>query len=193
MVGRIISRLVALRKRALYDSSLGAVSSMASVVAPLLGGVLTSRLSWRWCFWINLPSGFVAAVAILLLVNLDQGHSMHRLPIREKAKHFDFPGALALSGSIVSLLLSLQWAGTKYTWNSPTIIALCIVASVLAALFAFMQWRAKEHALVPLQILKRRSIWCSLSYITIGGAAVTIAEYYVRSQSKNFGIDETTR
>lgn len=170
-----------LRKRALYDSSLGAVFSAASVVAPLIGGAFTTRVSWRWCFWINLPCGAVGAAAIWYFVNLDQGHALHHLSLSEKLARFDFSGALLCMASVVPLLLALQWAGTKCAWNSPTVIVLLAVSAALTICFCLWQHHLQERALLPPRILKLRSVQFSLVIILVGGSAVTIAEYYVSS------------
>lgn len=184
----IVSRLVSTLNRALYNSCLGGVYSMAAVIAPLIGGALTSRVSWRWCFWINLPCGFVSGVAVVAFVNVDQGHTHHKLPITEKLRHLALPGAIILMGSVTCLLLALEWGGTTLAWDDSTIIGLFVGAGILMALFLLYQWRFPEHALIPVSLIKRRSIYCSLIYIFFGGAASTIAEYYVSILVICFGM-----
>jgi len=161
---------------------------MASVVAPLIGGALTGRVTWRWCFWINLPCGFISALAVLAFVNVDQGHTHHQIPMLDKLYHLALPSATLFIGSIACLLLALEWGGTTLAWHDSTIIGLLVGAVLLMALFLLHQWRFPEQALIPSALIKRRSIYSSLIYIFLGGAATTIAEYYVSVVAAGFEI-----
>ncbi|KAM3503895.1 hypothetical protein MY10362_003926 [Beauveria mimosiformis] len=88
------------------------------VVAPFLGGVLTDKLTWRWCFWINLPLGGLTIFIVLLLVRIPQEPNAPAATGRPTLDNLQLPGVVLLLASTVSLLLALQWGGPKYTWSS---------------------------------------------------------------------------
>ena len=106
----IVGFSVALRKRALYISLLSSMFGISSVVGPILGGVLTDRASWRWCFWINLPFGGVALLTVFLFFkNPERAHT--GMTLKQKINQIDIGGAFLLICGIVCLLLALQWGG----------------------------------------------------------------------------------
>lgn len=177
--GIILTRLVPLRSRAMYDTWGSAAYMTASVTAPLIGGALTTKVSWRWCFWINLPCGAVTAIATILFVKVGQGHTQHQLPLSQKLKEFDFLGTCTMMGGFACVLLALQWGGIVYAWNSSVVIALFATGGGLLVMFALLQWRLKEKALIPLRILGQRNIAFTTVYHILMGAGITILEYYL--------------
>lgn len=106
----VIVHSVPLHKRPLYQGMFGAVFGTASVVGPLLGGVFTSKVTWRWCFYINLPLGGVAMVVIQLLLNIpDQDKT--KLSLKAKISQLDIYGTVLFIPGTVCLVLALQWGG----------------------------------------------------------------------------------
>lgn len=106
----IIGYSVPLRRRAIYLASLASMFGIASIVGPILGGAFTDKLTWRWCFWINLPFGGLAiATVVFFFKNPDRRHTHKTL--RQKIYEMDLVGAFFLVSAIVCLLLALQWGG----------------------------------------------------------------------------------
>jgi hypothetical protein len=98
------------------------------------------------------------------------------LPIADKLKHLDPLGTVIFLGSIVSLLLALQWGGQTLPWSSPTIIGLFVTFGVCGIAFITLQWRLEEYATLPLRVLKIRSIYMgALVLFFLGIASISVS------------------
>jgi EmrB/QacA subfamily drug resistance transporter len=125
----------------------GAVGAFGAVAGVLLGGVLTDWLSWEWIFYINVPVGLAAlALTPLLLTESRDAH----------VKSFDAPGAVLVTGGLVTLVYAITQA-SRYGWGSVETIGLFVVAGVLLAAFVGWESRVKEP-LVPFSIFRIRTV-----------------------------------
>jgi MFS family permease len=137
----------------------GCVFSIASVVGPLLGGVFTQDVTWRWCFWINLPIGAVTVVTVLLFFRTPpHAKPITKKPLREMILSFDPLGVVLLVASLICYFIVLQWGGIVKAWNSADVIGLIIGWLLLSAAFAVNEWWQEDRALVVLRMWKARSI-----------------------------------
>lgn len=150
--------------------------AIASIVGPVIGGALTQRATWRWCFYINLPIGGFAALVFLPLARFKPAKS-EQVPFLAKVKALDAVGFLLFAGSLIMLLLALQWGGSTYAWNSSVVIGLFVGFAVTMALFIPWQIRLQEDALIPPRLFtSHRNAWliCSSSFFLNGPFQVIV-------------------
>ncbi len=170
---------VPLAKRPLVFGCFGMIWGIASIAGPLLGGVFTDSVSWRWCFYINLPIGGVSIAVILFILRLPVTNEHAGKPILERIRQLDLIGASLLIPAIICLLLALQWGGNKYPWNNSRIIGLFVGFGLLVILFAISQVYIGEKATLPPKILKQRTVLASSLFALFFGGAFFLLVYYV--------------
>lgn len=169
---------IPLHKRPVYQGIFGAIFGVASVAGPLLGGVFTtSRLTWRWCFWINLPVGGV--VVFILFFILHTPPSKNKDTIKQQITKLDPLGTFFFLPGVVCLLLALQWGGTTYAWGNARIIVLFILAAILLSVFVFIQFRSGDNATIPIRIITQRSIASGVYFSAISPGAMFIMIYFL--------------
>ncbi|KAI0391138.1 MFS general substrate transporter [Xylariaceae sp. FL0594] len=175
----ILAHSVPLHKRPAYSGMIGGVYGVASVAGPLLGGVFTDKVTWRWCFYINLPIGAVTLLVIAIFFPAPVQKMPAKETFVERLRRFDPIGTLVFIPAVVSLLLALQWGGSIYPWNNGRIIALFVVFGVLVIAFIYIQWLQQDNATVPPRIISNRSIWASSLYAFTLGSAFFLFIYYI--------------
>jgi MFS family permease len=144
-----------------------------------LGGVLTDRASWRWCFWLNLPLGAITALFMTIFFK-DSKKRQKVSPGRLKQiNQIDPLGIAAFIPAIISLLLTLQWGGTKYDWTNSRIIALFILFAVFGTLWCAIQLWKQDDATVPPRLLKDRNVLGAVIHATFLGGSFFVFGYYV--------------
>ncbi|MEV8267119.1 MDR family MFS transporter [Microbacterium sp. NPDC076911] len=169
----IMADIISPRERGRYMGLFGAVMALATVGGPLLGGVITDTLGWRWNFFVALP---IAVVALII-----QQRTLH-LPVRPKKKaRIDYLGIVLLSTSVSLLLIWITNAGSTYDWLS-TETFLMVGGAVLGAVaFVITELRSSEP-LIPLSLFRNRTFTLSvLASIATGiamfGSAVFLSQY----------------
>jgi len=120
------------RERGRYQGFTGAMFGLSSVVGPLVGGLITDTIGWRWVFFVNVPAALVAFFVILRFFPAKVGASAGRI---------DLLGTALLVLGVVPLLLALTWGGGTYAWTSAPELALLAAAAVF--LTAFVAWQRR--------------------------------------------------
>ncbi|KAL8661130.1 MAG: hypothetical protein Q9202_005892 [Teloschistes flavicans] len=174
----IMIPIVPLRKRPAYQGALGAIFGISSIIGPLMGGAFTKNVSWRWCFYINLPIGAFTVLVIVFLVNIPSPEKASTTSL-EKIKELDPLGNLVFLPAVVCLLLALQWGGSKYDWSNGRIIALLVLFGILIIVWFAIQVWEKKMATLPLHILRQRSVAAGAFYSICLGAIMMVWVYFL--------------
>ncbi|KAK8101379.1 hypothetical protein PG999_011753 [Apiospora kogelbergensis] len=176
----ITSFVVPLEKRPLAFSLFGAVWGAAFVAGPLLGGAFTDHVTWRWCFYINLPIGAVSAAVVLLVLNPPpRPRSEMNKSILMRVREFDLLGAVLMIAAMTCLLLALQWGGKQYTWSDGRIIGLLVGCGLLLVVFVAWQFRLGEKATLPPRIMRQRTVAAASVFVVMFGGSAVLFMFYL--------------
>jgi predicted MFS family arabinose efflux permease len=176
----IMFHTVPLQQRPIYQGMFGAIFAVASVIGPLVGGTFTDKVTWRWCFYINLPIGAVSLLVTILILHIpNQKLDAPAAGWVGKVKQLDPIGNLVFFPGIVCLILALQWGGSVYPWKSARIIVLLILCALLILAFIGSQIWKQEDGTVPPRLFMKRSIAASVWYAFFNGAGMMVMIYYL--------------
>ncbi|MBT2422644.1 MFS transporter [Streptomyces sp. ISL-22] len=165
----IVGDIVSPRERGRYQGLFGAVFGTTSVLGPLLGGVFTEHLSWRWVFYINLPVGVVALAVIAAVL---------RIPRKATRHVIDYLGTFLIASVATCLVLVASLGGTTWSWGSAQIVGLAVLGAVLAVAFVAVERRAAEPVL-PLKLFRVRTFALSAVISFVVGFAMFGAMTYL--------------
>ncbi|KAK5943444.1 hypothetical protein PMZ80_004451 [Knufia obscura] len=175
LVHVVISDVFSMRRRSLFMGITEAVWAAAGGLGPPLGGIFASLVSWRWCFYINLPICGVAFV--LLVLFLDVKHEKTSFGTGMKA--MDWWGLFSFLAFSLMILLGLDFGGVVFAWDSAKVICLIVIGAVMLGVFVYSEARLARYPLIPLNLFRDKSNLAALGVTAFHGLAFIPGEYYV--------------
>ncbi|KAJ7234023.1 major facilitator superfamily domain-containing protein [Mycena haematopus] len=181
---QVITQATRLEDRPKYMGMLGGVFALSSIIGPLIGGALTDHVTWRWCFYLNIPVGGVSMVVIALLLKpvIPLGADpakRSRKDLWDQVCKIDFVGTVLVVASVTCLGLALQWGGNTKSWNDKAVIITFVFAGLLAIVLFFWERHVGDSAMTPLVIFKSRSICAIMIYGFLNRFTQLIFAYYL--------------
>ena len=175
----IIAFSASAKKRPLFTGIIGTSYGIAAVVGPLIGGAFADNVTWRWCFYINLPIGAISAFIILLSFRTPSAAKPKEAPLREKLLQMDPLGAALVMGFVISYILALQYGGQQYAWNSSKVIGLLVGFVLLSAAFVTWEWCQEDRAMVPFRLIGNRTYLVPTVFAFFFSGAYFLLIYYL--------------
>ncbi|MBI4608387.1 MAG: MFS transporter [Candidatus Rokubacteria bacterium] len=166
----VVGDIYELEERAKMQGYFSGVWAVASLVGPLLGGLLADHVSWRWVFYINLPFGALAALAV--------GWGLAQAPRPTRRVSIDFRGAAVFTVAISALLLGLVEAGRVASWLNPFVLGMLVLAAALLPVFIFVE-RRTETPMVPLDLFASPMVRAAAATGFLAGMAMFGAITYI--------------
>ncbi|OAL45244.1 efflux pump protein [Pyrenochaeta sp. DS3sAY3a] len=178
----ILAGAVPIEKSPMYTGALLGIAQLGVVSGPLIGGVLTEYASWKWCFYINLPVGGIAAL-ILIIIQIPETTPKPPFSLRLLRKvvpELDLIGFALFVPASILLLLALQFGNARtYSWDSATVIGLFCGAAVSAVIFIMWERKMGEKAMLPGPLFGRRIVWTSCLFAMFLMACLIVASNWV--------------
>ncbi|KAJ3012972.1 UNVERIFIED_CONTAM: hypothetical protein HDU68_000929 [Siphonaria sp. JEL0065] len=171
----IISDIVSIQERGKFQGMIGACFGLSSVIGPLLGGTFSDNLSWRWCFYINLPLGVITVTTVVAFLNFPIPEGS----ISSKINRIDGLGIVTLFATIICVITPLQLGGSVWNWNSAQTIIMFALSPFLFAAFVFVELKVAKEPIIPASMFMNASIPALLVVAFCMGAGFFSSVYYI--------------
>ncbi|KAH8897375.1 MFS general substrate transporter [Thozetella sp. PMI_491] len=175
----IASAIMEPRKLPMAMGIIIALGDISIACGPLIGGAFTEFVSWRWCFYLNLPLGAVLG-GILALLKIPEvtAKPPARKVLATAVESLDLPGFFMIAPTSVMFLLALHWGGNEYAWNSAVTIGLFVGAAATLLVFLAWEYRCGDAAMIPFSMLRMRVIWTASVTMFFLFGAIILVNYY---------------
>ncbi|KAK3301020.1 major facilitator superfamily domain-containing protein [Chaetomium fimeti] len=174
----VVAAAIPLRSRPIFMAVVGTMFGVGATTGPLLGGVFTDLVSWRWCFYVNLPLGGATVVAMLLFFHPKKNSNAGR-GLVERLLDLDVGGNALLLGAAMMLFLALEYTTQGIAWSSAKVVGLLVGAGAVTAVFMVWQRWKGEAALIPPRIFTQRSVAASCGMAFMIYAALINLTYFL--------------
>jgi MFS family permease len=129
----------------MYYGLFGATWAVAGALGPVIGGAFTTNVTWRWCFYLNLPVGGVSLLILILFLHIESP----KTPFWAGMRCIDWTGTFLIIGGTLMFLFGLEFGGVNYPWDSPTVICLIVFGVSTWALAMFLEWKVAKFPIIP--------------------------------------------
>lgn len=134
----------------MYYGLFGATWAIAGALGPIIGGAFTTNVTWRWCFWLNLPIGGVSLVILFFFLHIESPKTDFLLGLR----NIDWAGTFLIIGGTLMFLFGLEFGGVNYPWDSATVICLIVFGVFVWGLAMLSEWKLAKYPVIPPRLFK---------------------------------------
>ncbi|KGO68316.1 Major facilitator superfamily domain, general substrate transporter [Penicillium italicum] len=176
----MISACLPKHKRPAAMGMIISIGQLGQAMGPLIGGAFTEKVTWRWCFYINLPIGGIVLALLATLEIPDRiAKPELRTLLRTIVTTLDIFGFLIFAPTAIMFFLALQYGGNQYPWGSATVIGLLVGAGVAFFLFLGWEYYRGDNAMILLSLFRKRIIWSSCLTMFFITGVLTCGAYYL--------------
>ena len=189
----ILAQIAPASCRTKYSRVLGGVYGLAAATGPVLGGINSDHLSWRWCFFLDLPIGVLAAVIVLVFLRTVNGPISETASRNQRLLELDPFGMLAMLLAMVCYLYAMRGGGVTHSWRSEGVTFLILGFAVgLFFIFTAIEWRMKDRAMLCLDLILHGHTLAYLLHIFFLAGAYFSLLYYLPVRSQSIGATSAT-